>query len=36
MRGQGRSIQAVIDALAARGIEIEPDGLRIKPKKKGR
>ena len=36
VRGQGRSIQAVIDALAARGIEIEPDGLRMKPRKKGR
>jgi hypothetical protein len=34
--GRGRSIQAVVDALAARGVEIESDGLRLKPKRKAR
>jgi hypothetical protein len=32
-KGHGRSIQAVVDALATHGVEIEPDGLRMKPKK---
>jgi hypothetical protein len=33
VRGQGRSIQAVVDTLAAHGVEIEPDGLRMKTKR---
>jgi hypothetical protein len=33
---KGRSIQVVVDALSARGVEIEPDGLRMKPKRKAR
>ena len=33
-RGQGAArvaVQTVVDALAAHGVEIEPDGLRMKP-----
>jgi hypothetical protein len=33
MRGQGRSIQAVIEALAGHGIEITDDAIRLVPKK---
>ena len=33
VRGQGRSIQAVVDTLAAHGVEIEPYGLRMKTKR---
>jgi hypothetical protein len=33
-RGSLRCYQAVVDALSARSVEIEPDGLRFKPKKR--
>ena len=33
VRGQGRSIQAVIDALDRNGVEIYADRLQLKPKK---
>jgi hypothetical protein len=36
VRGQGRSIQAVIDALDRNGVEIYADRLQLKPKKVGR
>jgi transcriptional regulator with XRE-family HTH domain len=36
VRGQGRTIQAVVDALQHNGVEIVEDGLRLKPKKKAR
>jgi len=32
VRGQGRSIQAVVDALGRAGVEIEADGIRVKKK----
>ena len=38
-RGQGAArvaVQTVVDALAAHGVEIEPDGLRMKPKRRVR
>ena len=34
VRGQGRSIQAVIDALDRNGVEIFADHLQLKPKKR--
>jgi predicted transcriptional regulator len=33
VRGQGRSIQAVMDALEKQGVEITPDGVRLASKK---
>jgi len=32
VRGQGRTIQAVVDALERHGVEIVEDGPRLKPK----
>ena len=36
VRGQGRSIEAVVTALDRHGVEIYPDRIQLKPKRKGR